>query len=158
MMKLICITALAATFAFSFAQDKKDDCSACEKMATTKTQAKAQKKDECSACDKMATTKTQVKAQKKDECSACDKMATTKSQTKDGKEACCKSTEAKPIGKGDKGCCNAKGANAKYKVYVAYEGYKFFGCEGSAKQAREEFVKQGYIVGNVQKVNSKVSM
>src|SRR5687768_12820457 len=104
MMKLICITALAATCAFSFAQDKKDDCCAAEKMATTKTQ---------------------VKAEKKDDCCASEKMATTKSQTKDGKEACCKSTEAKPVAKGAKGCCSAKGETAKYKVYVAYEGYKF---------------------------------
>ena len=139
MTKLFCISALALACAFSFAQEKKDDC--------------------CGAAAKMTTVKTQTKVDKKDDCCASEKMATTKTQAKvDGKEACCKSTEAKPVAKGDKGCCNAKGEVAKFKVYVAFEGYKFFGCEGSAKKGRDELVKNGYIVGNVQKVNSKVAM
>lgn len=138
MTKLFCISALAVACAFGFAQDKKADCCAAEKMATIKAQTKVEKTDDCCASEKMATTKAQAKV--------------------NGKDACCKSTEAKPMAKGDKGCCNAKGESAKFKVYVAYEGYKFFGCEGSAKKGRDELVKQGYIVGNVQKVNSKVSM
>src|SRR5687767_8748152 len=100
----------------------------------------------------LAATCALAITQEKSCCSA-EKMVTAKAQTKvDGKEACCKSTEKKPVAKGDKGCCNAKGEVAKFKVYVAFEGYKFFGCEGSAKKGREELAANGYIVGEVQKV------
>lgn len=70
----------------------------------------------------------------------------------EGKKACCKSTAAKPIAKGDKGCCNEKGAQAKFKVFVAGHGYKFFGCEGSAKKGRQELVARHTRVGRVQPV------
>jgi len=68
----------------------------------------------------------------------------------EGKKACCKSTVEKPMAKGDKGCCNAKGEKPKFKVYVAGEGYKFFGCEGSAKEGRSALVAKGARVGKIQ--------
>ena len=68
----------------------------------------------------------------------------------EGKKACCKSTAEKPMAKGDKGCCNAEGEKPKFKVYVAGEGYKFFGCEGSAKDGRSALVAKGARVGKVQ--------
>ncbi len=76
----------------------------------------------------------------------------------EGKKACCKSTVAKPMAKGDKGCCNAAGESAKFKVFVAGVGYKFFGCEGSANKGRAEWMAKGKNVGKVQKVTSKVAM
>lgn len=76
----------------------------------------------------------------------------------EGKQSCCKSTAAKPMAKGDKGCCNAKGEAAKFKVFVAGEGYKYFGCEGSAAKGRKELVAKGAKVGQVQKVSTKVAM
>lgn len=72
-------------------------------------------------------------------------------------EDCCKSTDTKPMKKGDPGCCNEKGALAKFKVYLS-GGYKFFGCEGSAKKAREEMLSKGLKPGPVQKVTSKVKI
>lgn len=85
-----------------------------------------------------------------------DKVAEKKAQeTVNGKPACCKSTEAKPMAKGEKGCCNAKGELAKFKVYVVGVGYKFFGCEGSAAKGREEIVAAGQLAGKVQKVVGK---
>ena len=75
-----------------------------------------------------------------------------------GKDACCKSTAEKPIAKGEKGCCNAKGEPAKFKVYVVSK-YQYFGCEGSATKGRLEAVKAGLVpVGNVQAVVGKVLM
>lgn len=71
-------------------------------------------------------------------------------------EDCCESTDEKPIAKGEKGCCNEKGQPAKFKVFVANKGYKFFGCEGSAGKARDEFIAKGVKVGSIQKVTSKV--
>ena len=37
----------------------------------------------------------------------------------------------------------AKDALAKFKVFVSGAGYKFFGCEGSAKKGREELIAKG---------------
>jgi hypothetical protein len=73
-----------------------------------------------------------------------------------GKEACCKTDDKKAVAKGEAGCCNEKGQLAKFKVWVVNEGYRFFGCEGSANKGREELSTQGYRVGNVQKVLSRV--
>lgn len=75
----------------------------------------------------------------------------------EGKKACCKSTASKPLAKGDPGCCNEAGQPAKFKVYVAGVGYKFFGCEGSANKGRKELLAKGAKVGNIQKVTSKSS-
>lgn len=69
-----------------------------------------------------------------------------------GEKECCKSTPEKPMMKGDPGCCNAEGAPAKFKVYVAGQGYKFFGCADSAGEARAELMGNGHKVGEVQKV------
>jgi hypothetical protein len=76
----------------------------------------------------------------------------------EGKEACCQTTSAKKVAKGDKGCCNAKAEPAKFKVFVAGSGYKYFGCEGSAKKGRQELVAKGQKVGKIQKVRSKVAL
>jgi hypothetical protein len=104
-------------------------------------------------CDSNLMALNQEKAEKKEAC--CAKEGAV-AKTEGTKEACCKSTEAKVVAKGEKGCCNAKGEMAKFKVFVANEGYKFFGCEGSAKKGRAELVAAGKSVGGVQKVKSKV--
>lgn len=75
----------------------------------------------------------------------------------EGKQECCKSTPAKPVAKGEKGCCNGKGEVAKFKVFVAGEGYKYFGCEGSAGKGRTELMAKGKKVGKIQKVHTKVT-
>lgn len=72
----------------------------------------------------------------------------------EGKKQCCKSTEAKPMAKGDPGCCNAKTAAAKFKVF-ANGAYQFFGCADSAAKARKEMLQKGLIVGKVQPVRTK---
>lgn len=72
----------------------------------------------------------------------------------EGKKACCKSTAAKPMARGDKGCCNEVGTVAKFKVYADGK-YHFFGCKDSAAEARKELAQKGFAVGNVQKVRSR---
>lgn len=74
----------------------------------------------------------------------------------EGKKECCKSTAAKPVAKGEGDCCNAKGAVAKFKVFVAGQGYKYFGCEGSAAEGRKDLMAKGAKVGQVQKVAGKI--
>jgi hypothetical protein len=69
----------------------------------------------------------------------------------EGKKACCKSTIEKPMAKGEKGCCNAPSEPKPFKVYVAGQGYKFFGCKDSAAQGRKELMASGVKVGQVQK-------
>jgi hypothetical protein len=71
------------------------------------------------------------------------------------KKACCRSTVAKPVVKMQAGCCNAKGETPKFKVFVAGNGYKFFGCEGSAAEGRKEMIAKGTKVGRVQKIASR---
>lgn len=73
----------------------------------------------------------------------------------EGKKACCKSTAAKPVVKGEKGCCNAPNEPKPFKVFVAGKGYEFFGCEGSAKEGRAKLVANGKKVGPVQKATVK---
>jgi hypothetical protein len=102
-----------------------------------------------------AETQATVEAQKRAEDAFLAEAARMAAST-EAKKACCKSTPAKPMAKGDKGCCNAKGETAKFKVFVANEGYKFFGCEGSARKGREELVASGARVGAVQKVTGRV--
>lgn len=72
----------------------------------------------------------------------------------EGKKACCKTTAVKKVVKGDAGCCNAKGEPAKFKVFVAGHGYKFFGCEGSATKERAELVAKKVKVGPIQKAGA----
>ncbi len=99
---------------------------------------------------------TKAEAQEKDCCGAPAKAKLMAQQAE--KEECCKSTEAKPMAKGDEGCCNAKGAPAKFKVWAG-AGYKYFGCEESAAKGRLEAVNKGVVpVGKVQAVVGKVSI
>ena len=71
---------------------------------------------------------------------------------------CCQSTEKKHISKAEEGCCNAHGEPAKFKVFVAGTGYKFFGCEESATQGRKALLAKGARVGTIQKVSKKTSI
>ena len=75
----------------------------------------------------------------------------------DGKESCCKSTATHAMAKGDKGCCNEAGQTAKFKVFVAGNGYKFFGCEGSATKGRKDLLAKRLKVGSVQQVLASTS-
>jgi hypothetical protein len=86
------------------------------------------------------------------------KMAREMEMTAEGKKACCQTTATKSVEKGDKGCCNAKGEPAKFKVFVTGAGYKFFGCEDSAAQGRKELLAKGSKVGKVEKVSRKASL
>jgi hypothetical protein len=83
------------------------------------------------------------------------KIAQEMEMKSEGKMACCRSTVAKPVIKGEEGCCNASGEPKAYKVFVAGTGYKFFGCEGSASQGRKDLLAKGARVGKVQKVSLK---
>lgn len=74
------------------------------------------------------------------------------------KDACCQSTQEKVVAKGDEGCCNAKGETAKFKVFVAGVGYKYFGCSESAAKGRKELLAKHAKVGAVQKVSGKISI
>lgn len=53
------------------------------------------------------------------------------------------------------GCGSKKAEVAKFKVFVAGEGYQFFGCQGSASKGRTDWVAKGARVGKIQKVTSK---
>lgn len=140
-MKWMITLVAIAVAGSSFAQDC---CSKKEaKQEATTCGASAKK----SGCGEMVSAEQEFMAE-------AHKMA----MSADGKQACCKSTATKAMAKGDKGCCNAKGEMAKYKVYVAEAGYKYFGCEGSASKGRKELMAKGHKVGNVQKVNGKVAM
>jgi len=70
-------------------------------------------------------------------------------------ESCCASKAAKPVAKAGKGCCNAAGEFAKYKVFVDGQ-YMFYGCQGSAGKARTEMVAVAFNVGKIQIVTGKV--
>ncbi|MBN9501978.1 MAG: hypothetical protein BGO01_10090 [Armatimonadetes bacterium 55-13] len=86
------------------------------------------------------------------------KQAREMEMAAEGKKACCRTTAEKSVEKGEAGCCNAKGEIAKFKVFVAGSGYKFFGCEDSAAQGRKELMASGVKVGQVQKVLGKVAI
>jgi hypothetical protein len=122
---------------------------AAQKQECCEQDAKAPK----AAAGKQASAKAPQAAA---ECQECEGQAKEAKVLANGKEECCKSTPAKPMAKGDPGCCNAKGEIAKFKVFVIGQGYKFFGCEESAAKGREGFLKKGLFVGNVQKVTNKV--
>jgi hypothetical protein len=76
----------------------------------------------------------------------------------EGKTACCKSTAGALKIKGEAGCCNAQGEPAKFKVWVRNEGYKMFGCEGSAAKGRSALMAEGKKVGGVQPVTGRVTL
>ena len=52
----------------------------------------------------------------------------------------------------------AKGEAAKFKVFIAGAGYKYFGCEDSAAKGRKELLAKGAKAGKVQKVAGKVAI
>lgn len=75
----------------------------------------------------------------------------------EGKKACCKSMPGHMVAKGEKGCCNEKGALAKFKVWTG-EKYAYFGCKGSAESGRAELAAKGAAVGKVQPVSGRVHL
>lgn len=83
------------------------------------------------------------------------KLANQMMAQSEGGEACCKTTAAKVVVKGADECCNSPKADAKFKVFVAGEGYKYFGCKDSAAQGRKDMIAAGHKAGSVQKVRSK---
>lgn len=143
----------------------KSDCSGCPDKAMA-----AVDKSDCSSCprNKPKSEDTQTNAVVSNGASyakdgACasgscgDKEAKVEAKV-NGKTACCKSTAEKPMAKGDKGCCNAKGEAAKFKVWADGK-YSFFGCEGSANKGRLELVAKGAMnVGKPQPVVGVVLM
>lgn len=133
-MKLIVSTCLVVMAAFAFAQEH------CAGGDCAKEKSKA-------GHNKVMTEDQKFLA-----------LAKQMAMEAEGKKACCKSTAEKPMAKGDKGCCNEKGGLAKFKVFVAGQGYQFYGCEGSAAEGRAEWKSKGKVVGAVQKVTSKVAM
>ncbi|MCW5943928.1 MAG: hypothetical protein KIS66_16990 [Fimbriimonadaceae bacterium] len=136
-MKWFLMIALAACTVAGMADEKK--------CASTKVVAQVEK-----SCDNCA------KGAKSDDAFLAE--AARMAAEAEGKEACCKSTVEKPMAKGDPGCCNAKGAPAKFKVFVAGVGYKYFGCEDSAGKGRSQLLAKGAKVGPVQKVAGKVAI
>lgn len=111
-------------------------------------QATAEKKECCQSKAVKVSTKVQAKESCCQEKAAKAVKVSTKVQEK---EAC-----ATPGAKAE--CCNTAGKPAFFKVFVANEGYKFFGCKDSAKKGRETFVAEGKTVGSIQKVTSKKSI
>jgi hypothetical protein len=142
-MKVLIALALAGGLGISMIQGGSADEKACGSCPSSKVVAQQDgSKGQCA--------KTQANAEKEFMAEAQRMMLAS-----EGVKACCKSTAEKPMAKGDKGCCNAKNETAKFKVFVAGEGYKFFGCKGSAEKGRQELTATGKRVGAVQKVLSK---
>jgi hypothetical protein len=79
----------------------------------------------------------------------------------DAKDAEFLAMARKMMGENGKSCgeqsasCGSKSQAAKFKVFVAGEGYQFFGCQGSASKGRTDWVAKGARVGKIQKVTSK---
>ncbi|MBX3120074.1 MAG: hypothetical protein KF784_13490 [Fimbriimonadaceae bacterium] len=138
-MKKIFVLMSMMTLAVSFAAAQ-DDC--CKEAVKPKVQAK---QDSCCAAGKQVNSEEAFMAEARRMMAAAE-----------AKKECCKSTAEKPQAKGEGDCCNAKGAEAKFKVFVAGAGYKFFGCKDSAAEGRAELLAKGAIVGKVQKVTGKV--
>jgi hypothetical protein len=67
----------------------------------------------------------------------------------EGKKACCMA-KAVPVAKAESKCCMATGNEGKFKVFVAGEGYTFFGCQEMAGQGRATLIAKGAKVGPVQ--------
>lgn len=107
------------------------------------------KKGDAKACGMKMTAEQEFMAE-------AAKMMAKAEKLEAKKDECCTSTEAKVVVKEEKGCCNAPGEPAKFKVYVAGVGYKFFGCPDSAAQGRKMLAAKHTKVGEVQKVTGKV--
>lgn len=131
-----------------FVQQQKD-CCAGEKAVKAQTADCAGKT--AASCATKPSAEHQFLAEAK-------KMEMQAQKLETGKDECCKSTEVKPMLKGDPGCCNAKDEPAKFKVFIAGMGYKYFGCEESAGKERQKLIAKHARVGKVQKVTSKVSI
>jgi len=76
-------------------------------------------------------------------------MAQEMTEKAEGKKACCMA-KAVPVAKAESKCCMAMGTQAKFKVFVAGEGYKFFGCQEMAGSGRAALIAKGAKVGPVQ--------
>lgn len=145
------------------AAEKPEGKSCCPGDKAAKADVVAEEKAGCAPCgDKDKSDKnnavalSQTVAYAKEDCGGCASKE-VKAEAK-ATESCCKSTAANPIAKGEKGCCNEKGALAKFKVW-ADGTYHFFGCQGSASKARIDLARQGaLVVGRVQPVVGRVAM
>ncbi len=145
-MKIVLTILIALSCATSFSQD----CCA-KKEAGAKTYAQAGScSNDAKSASKCGGEKMSAEVEFMQEA---EKMA----MKAEGKESCCKSTPAHVMAKGDKGCCNETGQTAKFKVFVAGQGYKFFGCEGSAAKGRKELIAKRLKVGSVQAVLASTS-
>lgn len=67
----------------------------------------------------------------------------------EGKKDCC-NAKAVQVAKAQNKCCMATGDQGKFKVFVAGEGYKFFGCQEMAGAGRAQLIAKGAKVGPVQ--------
>lgn len=161
------IACMAALFAVAaFAQSDKSCCA--NKVAQAEKSCCASKvaaqSDCATACStsKCATTAVRISACSKEdaflaEAARMERLAEAKAKASSEKQ-CCKSTPEKPIPQGAPGCCNAPGGLAKFKVWVVGSGYKFYGCEGSARDGRNELMASGHRVGAVQRVTGRVTI
>ncbi len=118
-----------------------------------KVEAKVAAKDGCCA-DKAA--KVQVKMAAKDGACCADKAGKVEVKMA-GKDACCTSTAKAPKAKGAKGCCNAPGEMAKFKVFADGK-WMFYGCKGSAEMGRKQLMTMAFKVGQIMPVTGKVMM
>ncbi len=73
----------------------------------------------------------------------------------EGKDECCQSTPLQPKAVGDPGCCNQKGAVAKFKVWNG-KTFQYYTCADAAHTARKSLLARGMKAGKVQKVIGKV--
>lgn len=167
MFRWLTMVALVSVAVSAVAQAKPAQDCCDEKKPIVAQQAKQAKQDDCCAEKKPIV----AKQAKQDDCCAEKPMASEEAFMAEakrmmvlaevkasGKAECCQSTPAKPMAKGDEGCCNADGAPAKFKVFVAGEGYKFFGCADSASEGRTALSAEGRKVGPVQKVSKTRSL
>ncbi len=119
-----------------------------------KVQVKMAAKDGACCADKAG--KVQVKMAAKDGACCADKAGKVEVKMA-GKEACCTSTAKAPKAKGEKGCCNAPGEMAKFKVFADGK-WMFYGCKGSAEMGRKELMTMAFKVGQIMPVTGKVMM
>jgi hypothetical protein len=109
--------------------------------------------EKCADHGKKSAPKSEVKMSKQE--AEFLKTAQKMAIEAEGKKACCKTTATKAVVKGEGDCCNNPKAKAKFKVFVANQGYKYFGCADSAAEGRKQLLASGLKVGKVQKVTSK---
>lgn len=142
------IAVSAVVFAFAANQNaptKADGC--CAKEA--KVVVKNEKDCEGGVCKPAV----QVKVEGKEGC--CATKAKAVQVKMESKEACCTSTAKAPVAKAGKGCCNATGEMAKYKVFADGK-WMFFGCKDSAEKGRRDLTTMAFKVGKVMPVTSMI--